>query len=210
MFMISLTYAVIHPLILPFAFCYFGLGWFVWKHQITWVYVPQYESGSLIWPSVYNRLVASVLVFQITMLGLFGLKESYAQSPFILPLPFITGYFFYLSSGNFIKDTRYLPLEVAALQDRKNERDHKEGMDFKSMEKAYVQEELKTKLAYVEAEPFGAEPYKDEKTEKETEGLLHSYRGEKRGSLGKVGGSSNRGSRELEKVPLQEMADNKV
>nr|GEW78974.1 CSC1-like protein ERD4 [Tanacetum cinerariifolium] len=68
-FTVTLCYSVIAPLILPFGVVYFGLGWLVFRNQVLNVYVPKYESYGKMWPHMHARILASLLLFQATMVG---------------------------------------------------------------------------------------------------------------------------------------------
>lgn len=110
---ITLSYSVIAPLILPFGAVYFGLGWLVYRNQILKVYVPKYESYGKMWPHIHTRIVASLLLFQVTMLGYFGVKKFH-YTPIILPLPIITIIFSIVCSKKFYRFFQCTALEVAS------------------------------------------------------------------------------------------------
>ncbi|CAK9165253.1 unnamed protein product [Ilex paraguariensis] len=38
------------------------------------------------WPHIHTRILASLLLFQVTMFGYFGVKKFY-YAPFLIPLP---------------------------------------------------------------------------------------------------------------------------
>nr|CAN64310.1 hypothetical protein VITISV_037471 [Vitis vinifera] len=72
---IVLCYSVIAPIILPFGVLYFGLGWLILRNQALKVYVPSYESNGRMWPHIHVRLIGALLLYQVTMLGYFGVKR---------------------------------------------------------------------------------------------------------------------------------------
>ncbi|KAH7841026.1 hypothetical protein Vadar_024624 [Vaccinium darrowii] len=72
---IVLCYCIIAPIIIPFGALYFALGWLVLRNQALKVYVPSYESYGRMWPHIHTRLVAALVLFQVTMFGYFGIKE---------------------------------------------------------------------------------------------------------------------------------------
>ncbi|GAB4840659.1 CSC1-like protein erd4 [Ancistrocladus abbreviatus] len=88
-FTIVLCYSVIAPLIIPFGVVYFGLGWLVLRNQALKVYVPSYESYGRMWPHLHARILGSLLLYQVTMFGYFGIKKFY-YAPFLIPPPIIT------------------------------------------------------------------------------------------------------------------------
>ena len=89
-FLIAITYSVIAPIIIPFAAAYFLLGWIVMKFQLVHVFVQQFESGGSFWPVVYSKMSSSLLIAQICLVGILGLKEVPAPAALVVPLPIIT------------------------------------------------------------------------------------------------------------------------
>jgi len=89
-FLVSITYCVIAPIIIPFAAIYFTLGWLVQKYMLVHVYVQKFESGGVFWPVAYSKMSSSLLIAQVCLVGIFGLKEVPAQAALVVPLPFLT------------------------------------------------------------------------------------------------------------------------
>lgn len=89
-FIIAITYSFISPIIIPFAAIYFALGWVVYKYQIVHVFVQPFESGGVFWPIVYSRMSTCLLIAQLCLIGIFGLKEVPAQACLVIPMPIIT------------------------------------------------------------------------------------------------------------------------
>ncbi|KAG6546299.1 hypothetical protein Mapa_012340 [Marchantia paleacea] len=110
---ITMAYAVIAPLILPFAFAYFGIGWFVQRNQALKVYVPEYESGGRMWPHVHSRILVGLFVSQITMLGYFSVKK-FAYVVLLLPLPFLTILFSNICHKVYYPSFQVVAIEVAS------------------------------------------------------------------------------------------------
>ena len=109
---IALCYSVIAPTILPFAILYFAVGWIVLRNQALKVYVPSYESNGRMWPHIHSRILASLFVSQITMIGYFSIKK-FLYSPFLIPLPFATLAFGYICRKRFYTSFCVTSLEVA-------------------------------------------------------------------------------------------------
>ncbi|CAM6086043.1 unnamed protein product [Calypogeia fissa] len=110
---ITYAYAVIAPLILPFAFLYYGIGWFVYRNQALKVYVPDYESGGRFWPHIHNRFLAGLVVAQITAIGYFAIKK-FAFVFFLFPLLLITYLFFSITQKVFYPSFKYVSILVAS------------------------------------------------------------------------------------------------
>jgi hypothetical protein len=72
---ICLVYSVQAPVILIAGLFYFGFGYIVYKHQLVYVYVKEWENHGRHWPLVFNRTVFGLVVFQLVMIGLLAVKQ---------------------------------------------------------------------------------------------------------------------------------------
>jgi hypothetical protein len=72
-FSIALAYSVMCPLILPVAFIYFIISYIHAKYHFVFVCNAQYEYYEFP-PFITNILTVSILIFQLTMTGVFALK----------------------------------------------------------------------------------------------------------------------------------------
>ncbi|CAO3575199.1 unnamed protein product [Mortierella alpina] len=111
-FVIVLIYSCIKPLILVFGSVYFAIGYVVFKYQLLYVFFHPYESGGLTWPMVYNRITLGMVIFQLTMLGLFMLKQSYLLGALLAPLPIGTVWFWYWTTTSYKSTAKFVPLEL--------------------------------------------------------------------------------------------------
>uniref|UniRef100_A0A1D1Y244 Putative membrane protein C2G11.09 n=1 Tax=Anthurium amnicola TaxID=1678845 RepID=A0A1D1Y244_9ARAE len=109
---IVLCYSVIAPLIIPFGVLYFGIGWLVMRNQALKVYIPAYETYGRMWPHMHTRIIAALILYQITMIGYFGIKE-FLYAPFLIPLPVLSIIFAYISNKHFYAAFERTPLELA-------------------------------------------------------------------------------------------------
>ncbi|XP_028755620.1 CSC1-like protein ERD4 [Neltuma alba] len=110
---IVLCYSVIAPLIIPFGVVYFGLGWLILRNQALKVYVPAYESYGRMWPHIHNRILASLILYQLTMLGYFGVHKFY-YTPLLIPLPLLSILFGFVCAKKFYPAFQKPALEAAA------------------------------------------------------------------------------------------------
>ncbi|KAL3675248.1 hypothetical protein R1sor_025196 [Riccia sorocarpa] len=110
---LTLSYAVIAPLILPFGLAYYAIGWFVQRNQALKVYVPEYESGGRMWPHIHSRILVGLFVSQITMLGYFSVKK-FAYVVLLIPLPFLTLLFANVCHKVYYPSFRYVAIAVAS------------------------------------------------------------------------------------------------
>ncbi|KAG0373494.1 hypothetical protein BGX24_011626 [Mortierella sp. AD032] len=111
-FVVILIYSCIKPMILVFGVIYFAVGYLVFKYQLLYVYFHPNESGGQIWPMVYNRLTLGLVTFQLTMLGLFMLKQAYFFGIMLAPLPAGTVWFWYWTTNAYHLTARHIPLEL--------------------------------------------------------------------------------------------------
>ncbi|XP_043700776.1 CSC1-like protein ERD4 isoform X2 [Telopea speciosissima] len=109
---IVLCYSVIAPIILLFGVVYFGLGWLILRNQALKVYVPSYESYGRMWPHMHSRILAALIIYQITMFGFFGIKE-FVATVLLIPLPIFSFFFSYVCSKKYYRSFSSTPLEVA-------------------------------------------------------------------------------------------------
>ncbi|XP_051125332.1 CSC1-like protein ERD4 [Andrographis paniculata] len=110
---IVLCYSVIAPVIIPFGVVYFGLGWVLLRNQVLKVYVPSYECYGRMWPHIFIRIMASLILYQITMLGYFITKE-FIYTPILIPLPVMSFIYMYVCKKKFYRFFTCTALEVAA------------------------------------------------------------------------------------------------
>eukprot|EP00268_Persea_americana_P053756 TRINITY_DN61149_c0_g1_i1.p1 TRINITY_DN61149_c0_g1~~TRINITY_DN61149_c0_g1_i1.p1 ORF type:complete len:185 (+),score=31.25 TRINITY_DN61149_c0_g1_i1:69-557(+) len=110
---IVLCYSVIAPLIVPFGVLYFGIGWLVLRNQALKVYVPAYESYGRMWPHMHVRVLAALILYQVTMFGYFGVKK-FVFAPFLIVLPILSLLFGFICRKKFYRAFQDTALEVAA------------------------------------------------------------------------------------------------
>ncbi|KAI3921781.1 hypothetical protein MKX01_005470 [Papaver californicum] len=127
---ITLCYSVIAPLIIPFSAVYFGLGWLIQRNQALKVYMPRYESYGRMWPHIHTRIVAALIIYQIAMIGYFGIKK-FPYSVLLIPLPISSLVFSFVCSKKFYASFANTPLEVVC-------HDTKTDTDMESIFKSYV------------------------------------------------------------------------
>ncbi|KAI4368072.1 hypothetical protein MLD38_016675 [Melastoma candidum] len=110
---IVLCYSVIAPLIIPFGVIYFGLGWLILRNQALKVYVPAYESYGRMWPHMHARILASLILYQVTMLGYFSVKK-FVYAPVLIPGVILSFLFGYVCSNKFYRFFSSASVEVAS------------------------------------------------------------------------------------------------
>lgn len=96
---IGVTYSVIAPLVLVFAFGYFAIALIVYRNQLLYVFIKNRESGGSMWRYLAIAYLVAFLIMHLTMLGIFALSEGVAQSVLMIPpLLFTCGYASFLYS----------------------------------------------------------------------------------------------------------------
>lgn len=94
------------------------------------VYVPSYESYGRMWPHMHSRILASLIIFQVLMLGYLGLKK-FLYAPLMIPLIIISFIFAYTCNKRFYHSFSNTPLEIAC-------KDIKEIPNLESVYAAYI------------------------------------------------------------------------
>ncbi|KAL0393724.1 UNVERIFIED_CONTAM: CSC1-like protein [Sesamum latifolium] len=130
-FLLGIVYMVVTPILLPFILVFFAFAYFVYRHQVINVYNQQYESAAAFWPHVHGRIVASLLISQLLLMGLLSTKKAASSTPLLVVLPVLTLTFHKYCKNRFEPAFRKYPLEEAMskdTQDRASESD----VDLKS------------------------------------------------------------------------------
>lgn len=64
------------------------------------------------WPHIHTRIVAALILFQVTMFGYFGVNKFY-YTPILIPLPIFSYIFAYVCTKKFYRSFHDTALEVA-------------------------------------------------------------------------------------------------
>jgi hypothetical protein len=92
------------------------LSWFTM--QIINVYNQQYESCGAFWPHVHGRIIASLLISQLLLMGLLASKKAADSTPLLIILPILTLSFHKYCKHRFEPAFRQYPLEEAMAKDK--------------------------------------------------------------------------------------------
>ncbi|KAI3707353.1 hypothetical protein L6452_25798 [Arctium lappa] len=120
-FLMGAVYAVVTPILLPFILIFFAFAYFVYRHQVINVYNQRYESAAAFWPHVHTRILASLLISQILLLGLLSTKKAANSTPLLVVLPVLTITFHKYCKHRFEPAFRKYPLEEAVEKDTQDE-----------------------------------------------------------------------------------------
>ena len=88
---------------------------FYLNEQVINVYNQHYESAAAFWPHVHSRIIASLLISQLLLLGLLSTKKAANSTPFLVALPILTLTFHKYCKNRFEPAFRKYPLEVCML-----------------------------------------------------------------------------------------------
>ncbi|KAI8097594.1 uncharacterized protein BX664DRAFT_293215 [Halteromyces radiatus] len=111
-FIIVLEYSTISPIILVFGALYFGITYIVYKYQFLYVYFRPYEAAGQLWTMVFPRLIVGMILFQLTMLGLFILKNSFVLGALCVPLTVFTIIFKFTIDAAYSRNSLHLPMQL--------------------------------------------------------------------------------------------------
>mmetsp|Transcript_18688 Transcript_18688/g.31106 ORF Transcript_18688/g.31106 Transcript_18688/m.31106 type:complete len:755 (+) Transcript_18688:110-2374(+) len=72
-FLIVTTYSTLASLITLFGFLYFCFAYLAARYNSLYVFVPEYDGGGIFWPSIFVRMCFALLLYQFTLVGVFGI-----------------------------------------------------------------------------------------------------------------------------------------
>eukprot|EP01031_Cornospumella_fuschlensis_P031102 gene31102-37587_t len=74
--MIMVTYSSISPLLMPPCILFFMGAYIMYKYQLLYVYINDYQSGGFMWYAVFTRSVVALMFGSLTLLGYLALQLS--------------------------------------------------------------------------------------------------------------------------------------
>ncbi|KAE8222844.1 hypothetical protein CF319_g4024 [Tilletia indica] len=89
-FTLSVLYGIVSPLLPIFGAIYFGGAYLVNKYKLIFVFYKSYESKGQAFPLSAQRMIFSLLLFQVFQFSLFSVRKQFIFSTLILPLLFGT------------------------------------------------------------------------------------------------------------------------
>lgn len=95
--MIMVTYSTITPLLSPLGVIFFAVAYWMYKYQLLYVYINEYQSGGYMWYAVFHYTMVAMEFAACTLVGYLSLQltDPRMAGPFFftLPLPFCLIYF---------------------------------------------------------------------------------------------------------------------
>lgn len=74
----GLVFSVINPLVPAMCIVYFLVAHLTDKYNLLYVQRPAYQSGGQLWKQVFEQIIVGLLWFQVIMVALMAIKQSYA------------------------------------------------------------------------------------------------------------------------------------
>jgi hypothetical protein len=113
--LVCLVFSTASPLITAASLLFFAINFVVWRHHLLYVFVRSYESGAMMFPVLFSRIINSLFMYQVFMAAYLLIKQAYTQAflLWILVPPFLFQ-FQSLCLARFVTKSTYLPLSIAA------------------------------------------------------------------------------------------------
>lgn len=111
-FGIVFEYSLINPLILLFGVVYFCFTYVVYKYQFLYVYFRPYEAAGKLWLMTIPRIIFTLVLFQLTMMGMFLTNRSYVAGGLCVPLIFITFLYKFILDKAYSHNGRNMPMQL--------------------------------------------------------------------------------------------------
>ncbi|KAL7556777.1 hypothetical protein ACA910_005220 [Epithemia clementina (nom. ined.)] len=137
-YMIFFVYSVISPLTPLITGACLAVKGTIFRGQFIYIYGPRRDSGGKLWAHFIQIMLSCMLIAQVTIFGLLGLKKAAKQIPLFFPLPIITVLFnFYIRQMHF-RVASYLPTDECLVEDTSLD----ESCDLSFLRGAYTQPQL--------------------------------------------------------------------
>ena len=78
-YLLSMTFSVVAPLLLPFSVAWFVFAWVQWRHNLCYVYQRKYESGGVMWTYMFSRICICLVIMQLFTFCVFVFKGAFVQ-----------------------------------------------------------------------------------------------------------------------------------
>ncbi|KII85606.1 hypothetical protein PLICRDRAFT_44934 [Plicaturopsis crispa FD-325 SS-3] len=120
-FVVTMLYSVVQPLIVIFGAIYFGVAYVVYKYKLLFVFYKPYESQGQAWPLTFIRLIWGVVMFLVFMIGNFILKSSFILAGLVGPLLGVTVLWAWYIHKNYRPLSKYVSLSSVSEVERGEE-----------------------------------------------------------------------------------------
>jgi hypothetical protein len=149
--LISMAFGIIAPLMLVASLAFFFIIPQVYKHQMLYVYEPDFETGGQFFPKIFRRWIFALFMTQVTMTGLFILKEAWTEVYVTAGLLVLTYLYKVRMRKSYETVSSQLPLDVATFLDQEEEHQRRSDPTYRVRgAEMYLQPELRGGLVEVE------------------------------------------------------------
>ncbi|CAK0785988.1 hypothetical protein CVIRNUC_009201 [Coccomyxa viridis] len=118
--LLGLVFCIMNPIITPVCLIYFMIITVTEKYNLLYVYTFEYQSGGQLWPQVFGHVITALVMFQLFMIGILAVKQSYTSSV-VVPLLFITAIFTMVCRSIFERPFQVMSLRGAVDLDKHEE-----------------------------------------------------------------------------------------
>jgi len=119
--LIGMSYSCLAPITSVFVVLFFGVGYIVWIHQCMYTKITYWSTGGRMYSLIYDRVMFSLIVFQLLMIGVMGTKKTPVPAGLLVPVVIVTGYYWMKSRSTLLWNSKYAALHRAGERDRENE-----------------------------------------------------------------------------------------
>jgi len=145
-FMVLFVYSTLHPISCIVTLASFAITSMVYRNNLVHIYHPTNDTGGQFWPIVAKYLIYMMVISQLTIIAVLGIKEGPSQAALTFPLVLITLYFGSYIGQQHYRVSRILPSADAADTDKARE---KSGFPFNTFQNLYLQRALGKKIGHV-------------------------------------------------------------
>jgi len=111
--MLGLTYAIIVPFMSCCTTLFFLLAFIVYKHNVLYLYCPEYEGGGDLFQKIYGYLLTGLNFGNATVMAYFILKEAFIQFVLMIPLFAVVEGFRKYTATNYLRRLQGISREDA-------------------------------------------------------------------------------------------------
>lgn len=140
--MILLVYSCIAPIMSYVMFFIFLLLLVTYRNQFIFVYSSHFDQGGALWSRMMKITLFSLVIAQVTLIGIMSIKQSSLSSSMLVPLCWFTIFFAVYLEQQHYKVTNHLPSTICKRIDAENHG----KLDISFLKGQYIQPALKTKI----------------------------------------------------------------
>jgi hypothetical protein len=106
-FLITMCYSSIVPLIIPFGFLYFCVVIFVNSHDLIYVHRQDYDGLGVLFPTISNTILFCIVLYQVIVGGIFLIKFFYEGVILVALILIGTCFYWHYLNKRFTMPARY-------------------------------------------------------------------------------------------------------